>query len=145
MLPANLHPCQSSQCYQIPLRTGCCLHTGLSPTFCLLPPQTSPVTPIVDFSYRASQNIGRVIVFRLGTRLERVSYRLFLLGGNTTWASVTISSSKLHERRRKKEIKKLSVLSLQSLFRCMNNKTNIWEAFVTRYFHSEIDSIDYIA
>lgn len=132
MLPTNPHPCQSSQCYQIPLRTDCCPHTELSPTFCLSPPQTSPVTPIVDFSYRASQNIGRAIAFRLGTRLERVSYRSFLLGGNTTWASVTISSSKLCERRRKKETKKLSALS-QSLFRCMNNKTNIWEAFVTRY------------
>lgn len=131
-MPANPHPCQSSQCYQIPLRTGCCPRTGLSPTFCLSPPQTSPVTPIVDFSYRASQNIGRAISFRLGTRLECVSYRSFLLGGNNV-GQCDHFDLKI-ARRKKKKTKKLSAVSLQSLFRCMNNKTNIWGSLRYAFF-----------
>lgn len=147
MLPANPHPRRSSRCYHTPLRTGCCPRTGLSPTFCLSPPQTSPVTPIVDFSYRASRNIGRAIAFRPGTKLECVSYRPFLLGANTTWASVTISSSKSHARTQKKEGNNQQKKNCPSRYRFtrkyMNNKTNIWQAFVMRSFHSKMDSIDY--
>lgn len=80
MLPANLHPRRSFRCYRTRLRTGCRPCTGLSPIFCLSPPQTSPVTPIVEFSYRVSRNIAWVIAFRPGTGLEHFfCFRPFLL------------------------------------------------------------------
>jgi len=84
MLPTSLHPSRrSSRCYRTRLRTGCVPRTGLPPTFCLSPPQTSPVTPIVDFSYRASRNTGGAIAFRPGTGQGRSFYRPFLLMGET--------------------------------------------------------------
>lgn len=145
MLSANPHPRRSS--YRTPLQTGCCLRTGLSPTFCLSPPQTSPVTPIVDFSYRASQNIGRAIAFRLG-KLERVSYRPFLLGGNNNVGQCDHFELKIARRNadgeKGRKQKRNCPSHCRFIRKYMNNKTNIWEAFVMRSFHSEMDSIDYI-
>lgn len=138
ILLANPHRRQSFRCYQMYLWTGCRPRTGLSPIFCLLPPQTSPVTPIVDFSYRASRNIGRAIVFRTGTRLERFFYCSFLLGGNTQYGRMWPFRAQIrvgiYAKGKKGGNQKSSAISIcidriwfGGMY--MNNKTDIWNTY----------------